>query len=249
MSNNQKQSCDPTSNLRTTCPHCRHVPLKGHSLPDCPYARIESLQSQLTAAHAAQRTAEAETAKALAAHAIDIRDRSLPVETTDDIVRDARRYRRLQILGCAVDDHHLKAGTVSRFTNLDTIVDADLNAHPSRGEDSPLEPTEPRMPLEHYRTENGKLRKAMADLMHKCPRCRAEAKEALSAMTRKVHHPRCELMQPHGHEPPKCTCPSEKATDAPYLPFARKCDRCKKLVPSRRPVTSDVFYCSIECAD
>lgn len=74
---------------------------------------------------------------------------------------------------------------------------------------SPEEPSEPRMPLEHYRTENGKLRKAMADLMHKCPRCRAEAKEALSAMTRKAHHPRCELMQPHGHEPPKCTCPSE----------------------------------------
>lgn len=72
-----------------------------------------------------------------------------------------------------------------------------------------VEPSEPRMPLEHYRTENGKLRKAMADLMHKCPRCRAEAKEALSAMTRKAHHPRCELMQPHGHEPPKCTCPSE----------------------------------------
>lgn len=74
---------------------------------------------------------------------------------------------------------------------------------------SPVEPSEPRMPLEHYRVENGKLRKAMADLMHKCPRCRAEAKEALSAMTRKAHHPRCELMQPHGHEPPKCTCPSE----------------------------------------
>lgn len=77
---------------------------------------------------------------------------------------------------------------------------------------SSVEPSEPRMPLEHYRTENGKLRKAMADLMHKCPRCRAEAKEALSAMTRKAHHPRCELMQPHGHEPPKCTCPSENGT-------------------------------------
>ena len=53
--------------------------------------------------------------------------------------RDARRYRRLQILGCAVmDTPELDAGNVSRFTNLDKIVDDDLKARPSRGEAEPL---------------------------------------------------------------------------------------------------------------
>lgn len=36
---------------------------------------------------------------------------------------------------------------------------------------------------------------------------------------------------------------------AKHLPFARRCDRCKQLVASRQPVTSTVFYCSIECAE
>lgn len=44
---------------------------------------------------------------------------------------------------------------------------------------------DPRLPLEHYRRENAKLRKAMADLMKHCPRCRAEAKEALVEVIRK----------------------------------------------------------------
>jgi hypothetical protein len=53
-----------------------------------------------------------------------------------------------------------------------------------RRADAP-ETDDPRMPLEHYRAENGKLRKALADLMKHCPRCRAEAKEAMSEMIRK----------------------------------------------------------------
>lgn len=60
---------------------------------------------------------------------------------TSDIALDARRYRRLQVLGCAVmNTPQLEKGLVSRWTNLDAIIDADLKAHPSRGEDSPLEP-------------------------------------------------------------------------------------------------------------
>lgn len=56
-----------------------------------------------------------------------------------DIIRDAKRYRRLQILGCAVmDTPQLFDGTVSRFTNLDQTVDADLRNCPSRGEADPL---------------------------------------------------------------------------------------------------------------
>lgn len=45
-------------------------------------------------------------------------------------------------------------------------------------------PSANRLPLEHYRRENAKLRKALADLMKHCPRCRAEAKEALVEMIR-----------------------------------------------------------------
>lgn len=56
-----------------------------------------------------------------------------------DIIRDAKRYRRLQVLGCAVmDTPHLENGTVVRFTGLDKIVDDDLCVVPSRGEAAPL---------------------------------------------------------------------------------------------------------------
>lgn len=62
-------------------------------------------------------------------------------EDMEGLLADAARYRRLQILGCAVmGTPQLDRGAVSRFTNLDEIVDADLKAHPSRGEDSPVEP-------------------------------------------------------------------------------------------------------------
>lgn len=53
----------------------------------------------------------------------------------DDVVTDARRYRRLQVLGCAPSNSlQLAYGTVLRFTNLDTFVDNDLRINPSRGE-------------------------------------------------------------------------------------------------------------------
>lgn len=56
-----------------------------------------------------------------------------------DIIRDARRYRRLQILGAAVHDtSQLANGTVVRFSGLDKIIDKDLAMHPSRGEAEPL---------------------------------------------------------------------------------------------------------------
>lgn len=52
--------------------------------------------------------------------------------------RDARRYRRLRVLGCAVaSTPQLDHGTVSRFTNLDAIVDADLVKVEDRGEANP----------------------------------------------------------------------------------------------------------------
>lgn len=59
----------------------------------------------------------------------------------NDVVRDARRYRRLQILGCAPGgSHELEQGHVLRFTNLDKVIDDDLKIHPSRGEADPLPP-------------------------------------------------------------------------------------------------------------
>lgn len=48
---------------------------------------------------------------------------------------DAKRYRRLQILGCAPYGHEtLEKGLVLRFTNLDKFIDEDIKHHPSRGE-------------------------------------------------------------------------------------------------------------------
>lgn len=53
----------------------------------------------------------------------------------DEALRDARRYWRLQVLGCAPSNsEHLNHGLVLRFSNLDAHVDADIAAHPSRGE-------------------------------------------------------------------------------------------------------------------
>ena len=60
----------------------------------------------------------------------------------DEAIRtDARRYRRLQILGVATGaewDRHLQNGTVMRFSNLDEFVDADIRRMPSRGEALPV---------------------------------------------------------------------------------------------------------------
>jgi len=48
---------------------------------------------------------------------------------------DARRYRRLRILGAApAYTNHLRNGNVMRFNNLDTFIDDDIEAYPSRGE-------------------------------------------------------------------------------------------------------------------
>lgn len=53
----------------------------------------------------------------------------------DGLRRDARRYRRLRVLGCApYGTTHLGTSTVMRFSNLDEHVDADIDVHPSRGE-------------------------------------------------------------------------------------------------------------------
>jgi hypothetical protein len=50
---------------------------------------------------------------------------SAPVD--EDMVKDAQRYRRLRILGCApAESQHLNNGFVLRFTNLDEAVDADI---------------------------------------------------------------------------------------------------------------------------
>jgi hypothetical protein len=51
--------------------------------------------------------------------------------------RDAARYRRLRVLGARVYAAPYSVGSLSDllcFTNLDEVVDADIAAHPSRGE-------------------------------------------------------------------------------------------------------------------
>lgn len=60
-----------------------------------------------------------------------------PVQTSpvSETERDAARYRRLRVLGCApAYTQHLARNDVMRFTNLDAFIDEDIAAHPSRGE-------------------------------------------------------------------------------------------------------------------
>lgn len=65
------------------------------------------------------------------------------VQVSDEDRLDAARYRRLRVLGAAPSTSpHLEAGTVLCFTNLDTFIDDDIAAQPSRGEaDEPFSPT------------------------------------------------------------------------------------------------------------
>lgn len=60
----------------------------------------------------------------------------VPTPPTWDEQRDAKRYRRLRILGCApVDTVQLEDGTVIRCQALDAFIDADLRLAPSREKD------------------------------------------------------------------------------------------------------------------
>lgn len=46
--------------------------------------------------------------------------------------------------------------------------------------------------------------------------------------------------------------PSNEGAEAATVgagPFERLCDRCKKVVRTAQPVTTTVFYCSLDCAD
>lgn len=56
----------------------------------------------------------------------------------DNAERDAARYNRLRILGCApCGTPQLDQRTVIRFQSLDDFLDADLKLHASRGEYRP----------------------------------------------------------------------------------------------------------------
>ena len=71
----------------------------------------------------------------LEAREIDVEILQGDLTTLRQFGEDARRYRRLQVLGCAPStSKQLENGTVLCFTNLDEFVDADLKAVPSRGE-------------------------------------------------------------------------------------------------------------------
>lgn len=62
---------------------------------------------------------------------------STPADTAeiDRLAADAGRYQRLRILGVAPGgSEQLRNGTVLRFQSLDSYVDTDVKAYPSRGE-------------------------------------------------------------------------------------------------------------------
>lgn len=65
---------------------------------------------------------------------------AIAVKADNKVLLDARRYRRLQILGAApFGSDNLFAGTVLRFQGLDAFLDADLKSQSSRGEAQPID--------------------------------------------------------------------------------------------------------------
>jgi len=71
----------------------------------------------------------------LESHIVDVYNAQEAAQGETGCSTDAKRYQRLRVLGCAVGGTpQLDAGLVSRFTNLDAIVDEDIAAHPDRGE-------------------------------------------------------------------------------------------------------------------
>ena len=57
------------------------------------------------------------------------------IERVAELEKDAKRYRRIRILGAAVGEtKQLAQGTVLRFQSLDGLLDKDISVFPSRGE-------------------------------------------------------------------------------------------------------------------
>lgn len=67
---------------------------------------------------------------------LELEDYELTAPTPPlDVARDAARYWRLRLLGCApMESKQLENGTVLRFSNLDEFVDHDIKIYSSRGE-------------------------------------------------------------------------------------------------------------------
>ena len=99
----------------------------------------QAKESRAVKAQLRQVEGERDTARhrvdELEAREIDVEILQGDLTTLRQFGEDARRYRRLQVLGCAPStSKQLENGTVLCFTNLDEFVDADLKAVPSRGE-------------------------------------------------------------------------------------------------------------------
>lgn len=85
------------------------------------------------------------------------------------IIEDARRYRRLRILGCHVYSLQPGVESATRFQNLDTLVDRDIKAFPSRGEfveDLPALPPPPAVPLGDNVTRDGRKVRVICTDVH-----------------------------------------------------------------------------------
>ena len=97
-------------------------------------SQLATLQAQLRQVEGERDTARHRVDE-LEAREIDVEILQGDLTTLRQFGEDARRYRRLQVLGCAPStSKQLGNGTVLCFTNLDEFVDADLKAVPSRGE-------------------------------------------------------------------------------------------------------------------
>lgn len=97
-------------------------------------ANVHTLLAELAAGRLAEAIRVDEAQKA-ARIGVDVEARRAITELVQVADRDVRRYQRLRIIGVAPSStKQLENRTVLCFQNLDDYVDADLRAHPSRGE-------------------------------------------------------------------------------------------------------------------
>ncbi len=88
-------------------------------------------------------------------------------------------------------------------------------------------------------------------LCAKCDRRFSQHKTVISHdfTHRPAVEPACDHVWIGGESGERVRCRRCDAEKASALPFERACDRCGKVIKMRQPVTSTVYYCSIECAE
>ncbi len=111
-------------------------PLKIQNAADSAATAIQALEARSVKSEedlaivTRERNDAARLAETLGRNSADLVDEVTKAKQESAALKeDARRYRRLRVLGCApAGTKQLEAATVLRFTNLDGFVDSELDA-------------------------------------------------------------------------------------------------------------------------